>query len=352
MKTGVGTVCALLLATPAMGASLVSPLPSITHGGGNVAGGAHCRSVPPPVVTLGGVSYYLDARHSIADPALRASNEDMQRPVLTFVDGVTSMSDAWRRAGDASSAVCAAIWLDSWAQADALRETQNAAGGYRRSWYLGGLATVWLKIRDASGIDTDRRLRITRWLASQALRIVDFYKAPERQRDALNNHGDWAALAVALAAIGAQDAPLFAWADARYRANLAQITQSGALPLEMARGRRALHYHLFALTPMLLMAGIEQVNGRPYDADAMARLEQFTRAALEHPSRIEQLTGVVQDMPGRKGDPSELVWGVVSPTRPGMRLSALLAARSPVVDRRVGGDVRLNWVPSGRAAVR
>lgn len=335
---------ALCVAGAAQAAPLVSPL-SAVDGPIATAAKAHCRPVPPPVARLGGISYYVDPRHSVADPALRRSNEDMQKPVLVFVDGVARMSDAWRHSRDASSARCAALWLDSWARADAFRETENAAGGYRRSWYLAGLATAWLKLRDAPGIDADERQRITGWLAGQGRLVTEFYTAPERQRDLLNNHGDWAALAVALAAIGAGDEALFDWADQRYRLNLTQVTPQGALPLELARGQRALHYHLFALTPLMLMARVEQANARSYDKQALARLERFTRAALERPSLIERQIGVTQDVPGQHGDPSEFVWAVLGPEKKGERLSALLASRSPLFDLRAGGDVRLTWLP-------
>ena len=309
------------------------------------AGAKSCPSAPAPVEALGGVSYYVDAHRSVANPALRSANEKMQRPALIFVDGVTRSSDAWRRSGgrDASAAVCAAAWLDAWARVDALSGTLNASGGYQRSWHLSGLALAWLKVRDAPGIDEPQRQRITAWLAGQAQRVIDYYRDPARARDARNNHGDWAALAVAVAAVAADDARLFDWAEQRFRTNLSEIAADGSLPLEVDRGERALHYHLFALTPLTLMARIEEANGRQFDRAALARLEAFTRAGLEDPQVVARLAGVAQEIPRPDGDPSEFVWAVLASARPGPALERLLSERGALSDRRTGGDVRLTW---------
>ncbi len=301
-----------------------------------------CERSPPPVSTLTSVHYYTDARNSVADEAKRAEDERLQQPVTSFIRYVTEESDAYMRTGETGHAACAAQWLDDWAQARALAETANAGGDFRRSWYLSGLAISWLKIRDT--VAAEPRSRIDAWLSGQAQLIVAFYAQPDNVNNALNNHGDWAALAVAAAAAASNDRDLFAWAEQRFRTNLAQITPEGALPLEIARGQRALHYHLFALTPLVLMARFERANGRDdFDQAALTRLESFARTSLDDPRRITELAGAAQEKPTAKNDPSEWVWAALSQQPPSPVLKAVLQYRRPLIDPRCGGDVVLDW---------
>src|SRR5262249_59672568 len=109
---------------------------------------------------------------------------------------------------------------------------------------------------------------------------------PGKMSVAVNNHAYWAGLAVGAAAIAANDRELFAWAIERMRVGLRQVTAEGALPLELARGRLALHYHLFALEPLAVLEIMARANGAdltPADNDAFRRLVAFTFPALADP---------------------------------------------------------------------
>jgi len=46
-----------------------------------------------------------------------------------------------------------------------------------------------------------------------------------------------------------------------YKDGIDEIAADGTLPLEMGRGQRALHYHLFALAPLVTMAELAAANG-------------------------------------------------------------------------------------------
>lgn len=334
----------LALAGPAMAsaATLRSPLAPLAVAVQRDRG-ARCPEPPRPVTSLGGISFYTDAQHSIVDQARRAENHRMQQPVVGFVDAIVDRSDAWRRSGDPRDARCVLAWLDRWATGGAFRTTSDVGGGYRRSWYLSGLAIAWLKVRDAPGIDPAAAQRIPRWMDEQAQQITRFYALPDRARDARNNHGDWAALAVAAAAVVADDATLFDWAQRRFDANLAEVGPTGALPLELARGRRALRYHLFALTPLAVMARFEQANRRTFDTAALDRLTAFVRRAIERPAIVAVASGARQDVPDGRSDPSEWVWAVIAGGSDGPTLLRSLAAARPLRDPRVGGDVLLAW---------
>lgn len=326
----------------ATGNPLVSPLaqphPAIS------ASHAPCAQIPPPVSTLDSVHYYTDAHNSVVDPQKRADDAALQQPVIDFTRYVVDHSDRYMRTGNAGEAVCVARWLDDWAQGNAFAKTANDGGSFRRSWYLSSLAISWLKIRDAAGVDAAARARIDGWLAAQARLITTFYAEPSEVNNALNNHGNWAAVAVAAAAVASNDRDLFAWADRRFRTNLAEITPEGALPLEVARGQRALHYHLFALTPFVLMARFERANGMgDFDQAALSRLETFARSSLEDSRHMAELAGAPQEPLTARGDPTELVWAALSRYPPSPRLKILLQSRKPLIDPRSGGDVVMDW---------
>ncbi|MFK5047780.1 alginate lyase family protein, partial [Klebsiella pneumoniae] len=86
--------------------------------------------------------------------------------------------------------------------------------------------------------------------ADLAQAIAQIYNQPKRA-DNFNNHAYWAGLAVTAAGVAANDRDLFDWGIGKYHLGAGQVTAQGTLPLEMARRGKALHYHLFALTPLV-----------------------------------------------------------------------------------------------------
>ncbi|HEY0797595.1 MAG TPA: alginate lyase family protein, partial [Candidatus Baltobacteraceae bacterium] len=59
----------------------------------------------------------------------------------------------------------------------------------------------------------------------------------------------------------ANDGDLWEWGIAKFAIAAEQITQEGILRLEMERAARALHYHLFALTPLIFLAELGAASG-------------------------------------------------------------------------------------------
>jgi hypothetical protein len=101
--------------------------------------------------------------------------------------------------------------------------------------------------------------------------------------DGTNNHYYWAGFAVMAAGIAADDRKLFDWGVSTYNEAMSRIQPDGTLPLEMARGQRALHYHVFALAPLTMMAEMGYANGLDlYNANngALKRLIDVTAAGL------------------------------------------------------------------------
>src|SRR5262249_36989713 len=143
--------------------------------------------------------------------------------------------------------------LAAWAAADALCGTVNHQGEYEREWTLGSLALAYSKVRGAPGLDPARVRAVDAWLARLAAAVQPFYEHPKLVTYS-NNRAYWAGLAVAATGAAVGDRALFDWGLSRARIGLRQVTAEGFLPLEVERRALALHYHVFALAPLVMLA--------------------------------------------------------------------------------------------------
>ena len=302
---------------------------------------------PPPVAPVRdvlGVSFYVDESKSIADPALKAQNVAALAPLRHFVAAVTQLSDGWMRSrpADPRYARLAVQRLAAWAAGGALLGTVNQQGGYEREWTLGSLALAYLKIREAPGLEPPARATIEGWLCALASAVRPPYERMDR-RSSANNHAYWTGLAVAAAGTACQDRGLFDWGIARARIGVDQINADGLLPLELARQRLALHYHLFALAPLVMLAELAAANGIAlYDEKdhALRRLADRVIAGLAEPARFESLTGFAQEQITQPPRQTDLAWAEPYAARfPNATLGRWLADARPVVDVRLGGDL-------------
>ena len=68
----------------------------------------------------------------------------------------------------------------------------------------------------------------------------------------------------------------------------------------MERKARALHYHAFALTPLIVMAEIAAARGEDwyqFEQGAVHRLTARTMAGISDPAGFDRLMGVAQERP-------------------------------------------------------
>ena len=113
------------------------------------------------------------------------------------------------------------------------------------------------------------------------------------------------------------------------------------MPLELARGQRALKYHLFAVAPLVMLAELAEVNGvHLYDAGdrALDRLVARCLAGMAEPKSFAARAGVEQLMP----DDSDLAWIEIyyRENSPRQFFDLWLKAR-PFVSGFLGGDLSL-----------
>jgi len=298
--------------------------------------------MPAPVSDVLGYKYYVDAQLSVADPVLLEKNEASLKPVRDFLCGVTEASDAavfgdrqaWRRA---------LAWLHAWALADAMGGTTNQQGEYEKEWTLGGLALAYLKLRDTRAIEPEVATPIESWLARMAHSVQPAYTDPEA-RHFRNNHAHWVGAAVAATGVAADEPELLAWGVEKFDLGAQQITAEGTLPLEMERGKRALHYHLFALTPLVFLAELAAANGLDLYSrwdGALQRLVRRCVDALHDPGWFAQRAGAEQDItPASVLRMDEIVWAEPYHVRfAEPSLDLWLGRLRPMIYPRLGGDM-------------
>ena len=260
--------------------------------------------------------FYSDSKSSVIDPAKWKAYYESSGPYKNLGQVIVDAADAWRSTGSRAAAACALSHMETAARDGVFTGKMSSHQAYYvQGWVIGAIAIGWLKVRD-SGLETPQlHDLVVPWIVSVTRQTVDFYDSSH----ARNNHLYWAGVEAVAAAVAANDQQLFDWAVAGYRAGIAQIQPDGSMPLEMARGQRALHYHLFALSPLVYLAEFGQVNGLHLYAErdnALARLERLCVDGLNDNQFFVKATGIAQDTPTQGAPAAEQIsWGVIWQSR-------------------------------------
>jgi poly(beta-D-mannuronate) lyase len=314
---------------------------------GGALGTFACPAPIPAVrdVTVGG--FYADRDSSVIDPEAMARYQDVTKPVTDYETQITTISDGFVRSrpADPAPARCTLDWLNAWASQGALLGRMSQQGGYVRKWALSSIAASYIKIQDAEGLDAVKRRRVEGWIRQVAAEVVTYYSKPTGT-DVRNNHAYWAGQATALSGVALNDRALLIWGFERYRLGASQIRADGTLPLEAARKTKAMHFHNFALMPLVLIAEIAAQNGTNLYGEyggALHRLAGVVMDGLTGPGFFERLTGERQDGVGDLSG-GLLAWGEPYYARlRDARLVPWLTRFRPLRHRWFGGDATLAY---------
>jgi poly(beta-D-mannuronate) lyase len=290
-----------------------------------------CPAPPPFAKTLEIGTYYIDQHASIIDPQQQAAYQKAAEAYTDLTRAAALAADAYLYKGSRDAALCVYSLLDAAAKADAWDGKMSGYSGvYVQNWLLSAVAISYLKVRP-SGLGTPTQdAEIQRWFALLAARVREYFDAEVERlgSDGENNHIYWAGLAVAAQAIADDNHDAYQWALMTYRIGLHAIQPDGSLKAEMDRGQMALHYHLYALAPLIMLAELGEANDLDLyaeDNDAIHRLVNFCLAGLEDPTIIEKRTGVKQVVVLPYAGP-DIGWAVPYVRRfPNRELSALIA---------------------------
>ncbi|WP_343227946.1 alginate lyase family protein [Stakelama flava] len=285
-----------MLSAPASAANALFAQPRAT-----IAGLPDCPAPPAPIKRLATQSMYVtgDKSYSKIDPKQAKAREQTLAPIQKFTTDVAHFANHYVKSGgkDVKAGGCALVWLDIWAKAGAMRTMAEHESQFVRSVNLAGWALAYAQVRNLKVEKDAPQPVIDAWLNGMA-RDMQHHFNGLKNVTGRNNHRYWAGLAASAVAMDTGTKSLADWGLASARIGLAQITQRGALPAELTRGRRARHYHLYAAAPLVMTAAIADANGVDLYAEqdgALHRLVRFATQSLLSPSRIAELAGVQQE---------------------------------------------------------
>jgi poly(beta-D-mannuronate) lyase len=276
-----------------------------------------CPADKPLPHDIVAADYYSDAKHSIIDPVRYAAYNAAQEVFRAQQDDVEAAADSYQAHGNLAAANCVIKVLKADTAADAMTGDMSTNQAYYvQNWTLGALAISYLKVRPGSGVAPADDAAISAWMVKVGGQVEAYFEARRKKKtdDGRNNHLYWAGMAVMAAGIVGNDHALFNWGASTYYDGVHFILQDGTLPLEMNRGQRALHYHLFALGPLVMMAEFGEDNGIAMYAEnhgAIHMLIKRSLAGLIDNSYFTSKAGAKQDTPeGGKIKSNDVVWAI------------------------------------------
>jgi poly(beta-D-mannuronate) lyase len=304
----------------------------------------HCPEpvhLSPDLTTDG---FYSDSQSSIIDPVKWKAYVESSGPYKNLGEQAANAADAYRATGSRAAAQCVLKLLNTAAANGAFTGKMSSRQAYYvQGWVIGALAIALLKVRDSGLVSTEETALLAKWMKSVARQTMDFYDAAAAKPggEAQNNHLYWAGVEIAAIAIAANDRSMFEWAIATYKNGVRQITAEGTLPLEMRRGQRALHYHLYAIAPLVYLAEFGEDNGMDLFSEndyALKRLVDRAIAGLEGSGYFDQAAGIKQDTPNGPPTAEAISWANIYVKHfPDARISSLIARASSLSYMYLGG---------------
>jgi poly(beta-D-mannuronate) lyase len=295
-----------------------------------------------PDLTTNG--FYSDSKSSIIDPEKWKAYAASAGPYKDLGNRIVAAADAYRTTGSRQAAECALEHMEAAAKDGVFTGKMSSNQAYYvQGWTIGAIAIAYLKIRDSGFVTPEQQQEILQWITKVVSQSQQYFEAhrKEAKGDAVNNHLYWAGVEVAAAGIAANDRSLFNWGIATYHVGIAQIQPDGSLPQEMRRGQRALHYHLYALAPLVYLAEFGEVNGLHLYAEhdyAIKKLVDLCTHGLEDNSFFVKATGIAQDTPNGPPAAEQISWAKVYLARyPNPELSKLLSQAKSLSYMYLGG---------------
>lgn len=316
-----------------------------------------CDVPPTPLVRLSTVSKYRqdDPSKSKIDPQGEKQFRKDIAPMEEMVEKSVRYANRYYLSGGKkiNAARCALFWLDAWAQGGALTDIHNDKSYNTVGKYLAGMALAYLQVMDAPGLDTAARQRVAAWLAGIAADLAGFHNNTPDSTASRNNHRYWSGLGVAAAGIAANRRDLFDWGVEAAHIGLRQVQADGTLPLELARKDRARDYHLYALSPLVMLAELGWANGVDLYTDedgALKRLARLVLLTMDDASYFEKKTGKPQKpYPDSDTRASRMVWMEPYHARfPDPRMEALLKPVRPLNSKYLGGKLSEIYAKRGK----
>lgn len=240
-----------------------------------------------------------DPTHSIIDPVREAAYTKAAGPVKEDGRRIVAAADDFRQTGSRSAALCVIRGATMLAAGDAMNGHMSSNQAYYvQGWIAGQIAIDYLKVRGYGFSTAAQDAAVSKWLMRIAEQTKRFYGKTLKGEGNRNNHYYWAGIEVAAIGVLANNREDLDWGLSTYADGVGRIRPDGTLPLEMTRGARALHYHLYALAPLILLAEFGEANGidlYALDGGAIHRLVSTSVQGMVDPSLFVRQTGLKQE---------------------------------------------------------
>lgn len=262
-----------------------------------------CRVLAAPPAMLQTLSKYRaddSSKSAIDDFAAAARNKAVQ-PIRDSVRILTQIAYAQSadRLVSEARAECVLRVIDRWAASHSLTEMRSPDAVLSRDRWVAEIALAARAASKRIGLTDHRRALYSAWFGELARDTIEAYTLRLGPKSKVNNHRYWAGLSVF--AIGhLLDQPEFKkWGERSFEIGACQVDGGGFLPAELARGERALDYHVYALRPLAAIAQLAADSGQPLQSkcfDGFKRLNTTTRNALRNPMEFERVAGLRQSV--------------------------------------------------------
>ncbi len=266
-------------------------------------------AAPPPTGRMGLPHYYLNGTHGAVDPRYA----DAEAPYAAMWLAVSGGASRYAAFAEPAEAACVLAVLGRWADAEALldysgRESQQA--WFMVEWAASAAGVALSVVRAEPSLPRDRLAHVIAWLARVAHKQI----ADPVEVGCCNNHAAWRGLMATAIGVVARDDRLFRYGVVQYRAEISRLTADGWWPLEMWRKDRALHYHNYAILPLVGIAEFAARQGT--DLYAVVGLSGrtlhdavgFLLRALDDPAVITALAGEPQTLRSLRPGHRDLAW--------------------------------------------
>ena len=288
--------------------------------------------------------FYSDSKSSIIDPEKWKAYVASSGPYKDLGQQIVNAADAYRTTGSRSAAECAIKHMEAAAHDGVFTGKMSSNQAYYvQGWVIGAIAIAYLKLRDTGLVRPQQQHEILDWIVNVVQQTKGYYDE-RRQKgtgDSENNHLYWAGVEISAAGIAANNRELFNWGMATYQAGVAQIQPDGSLSLEMKRGRRALHYHLFAAAPLVYLAEFGTDNGLNLYAErdyALKRLAELSTQGMVDNQFFVKAAGIAQDTPDGPPTAEQISWAKIYVARfPDPVISKLLSQAPSLSYMYLGG---------------
>lgn len=281
-------------------------------------------------------------------------NEDREKwkvasaPFRAFEDAVSNLAATNIVTQDFAAGTCLLRLLSQWADADAfpqIAEPQHEM----QNWYqtessLAAAALAYAVVRNTIPSHEAEKTLIEDWLNRAAHRHLAY---PGGKQSCCNNHLYRRAAYAAIIGVLTLDDGLFQEGIAAVLSALSDSTASGALPLEMARGRKAAHYQNYATMYLVLIAKIAAQQGYDlyeidYQGRTLATVVSMTELVLNDPGVVSSEGVSVMQEDAFLESAQYLAWlELVPPEILSPRARELRDAARPGYVRNLGGHLTL-----------